>query len=213
MIRTIELRMVGTKESKEELKALGEDVDDFVVQTESKLRESIMNLTKVASNGYKGFDILDENGNYKSFYDRMLGLAEIYQEIQEQDKALGNNSATALIELIAGKNMSAVAGSILSNPEMLKAAYETAMNAEGSAANELEKKLDSIDSKLAQLKTRGQEFWSVVLDSEFLKNGIQLISNLVDKLTDLEKIVGVFPTLIAGIAGAASVKKNLGIYI
>lgn len=97
--------MVGTTTAKEELQSLGEDVDDFVVQTESKLRESIMNLTKVASNDYKGFDILDENGNYKSFYERMLGLSEIYKELQEQDKKLGNNSATALIELIAGEQI------------------------------------------------------------------------------------------------------------
>lgn len=104
-LRTIDLRMVGTTTAKEELQSLGEDVDDFVVQTESKLRESIMNLTKVASNGYKGFDILDKNGNYKSFYERMLGLSEIYEELQEQDKKLGNNSATALIELIAGEQI------------------------------------------------------------------------------------------------------------
>lgn len=102
-IRTIELRMVGTKEAKSELESLGESVDDFEITTESKLRSQIMNLTKVASNDFKGFDILDEKGNYKSFYERMQGLADIYQEIQIQDKNTGNNAATALIELIAGK--------------------------------------------------------------------------------------------------------------
>lgn len=146
-LRTIQLRIVGTEESKEQLAALGEDVDDFVVQTQSKLRESIMNLTKVASNDFEGFDILDENGNYKEFYDIMLGLSEIYGEIQEQDKQLGNNAATALIELIAGKNRSSVAASILSNPELLQESYETALDSAGSAQEELDKYLDSIEGE------------------------------------------------------------------
>lgn len=146
-LRTIQLRIVGTEESKEQLAALGEDVDDFVVQTQSKLRESIMNLTKIASNDFEGFDILDENGNYKEFYDIMLGLSEIYGEIQEQDKQLGNNAATALIELIAGKNRSSVAASILSNPELLQESYETALDSAGSAQEELNKYLDSIEGE------------------------------------------------------------------
>lgn len=146
-LRTIQLRIVGTEESKEQLAALGEDVDDFVVQTQSKLRESIMNLTKVASNDFEGFDILDENGNYKEFYDIMLGLSEIYGEIQEQDRQLGNNAATALIELIAGKNRSSVAASILSNPELLQESYETALDSAGSAQEELDKYLDSIEGE------------------------------------------------------------------
>lgn len=48
---------------------LGEDVDDFVVRTKAKMRDLIMDYTKAAGNGYKGVDILDANGNYRSTYE------------------------------------------------------------------------------------------------------------------------------------------------
>ena len=40
---------------------MGEEVNDMIT-TESKLRETVMNATRVASNNNKGFDILDDNG-------------------------------------------------------------------------------------------------------------------------------------------------------
>lgn len=201
--------MVGTTTAKDELQAIGENVDDFVVQTESKLRESIMNLTKVASNGYKGFDILDENGNYKSFYERMLGLSEIYEELQEQDKKLGNNSATALIELIAGKNRSAIAGAVLSSPEVLKEAYDLAMKAEGSAQEELNKTLESAEAKVQKLKNQLQEFWSVLLDSGTLKTIISSLTTILEKATKLVDTIGLLGTVGLG-AGLFAGVKNFG---
>ena len=201
--------MVGTTTAKDELQALGEDVDDFVVQTESKLRESVMNLTKVASNGYKGFDILDENGNYKSFYERMLGLSEIYEELQEQDKKLGNNSATALIELIAGKNRSAIAGAILSSPDVLKESYDLAMKAEGSSAEELAKALDTVDAKFQQLSNQAQEFWYKLIDSDVIKNGITLLTELLGLATDFVDTFGALGTIGLG-AGLFTGIKNVG---
>ena len=209
-LRTIELRMVGTKSAKDELIQMGEDVDDFVVQSESKLRESIMNLTKVASNGYKGFDILDANGNYKSFYERMLGLSEIYEELQKQDKALGTNNATALIELIAGKNRSAIAGAILSSPDLLKESYDLAMNAEGSSAEELEKALDTIEAKIQKLKNQGQEFWATFINSDALKVGIDALTTLLGLVTDLVDNLGSLGTIGLGAAGILGA-KGLGL--
>lgn len=204
--------MVGTTTAKDELQALGEDVDDFVVQTESKLRESVMNLTKVASNGYKGFDILDENGNYKSFYERMLGLSEIYEELQEQDKKLGNNSATALIELIAGKNRSAIAGAILSSPDVLKESYDLAMKAEGSSAEELAKALDTVDAKFQQLSNQAQEFWYKLIDSDTIKNGITLLTELLGLATDFVDTFGALGVAGVGIGAYLGV-KNAGICV
>ena len=60
-LRTISLRLTGTSEAKEELNALGEEADDMIT-TVSKLRDTIMSATRVESNAFEGFDILDENG-------------------------------------------------------------------------------------------------------------------------------------------------------
>ena len=36
-------------------------------------------------------------------YEILLGIAKVYKEIQEQDKKLGTNHATALVEELAGE--------------------------------------------------------------------------------------------------------------
>lgn len=103
-LRTISLRIVGTEEAKKELEDLGEDVSDYVVQTSAKQRQAILDYTAVASNGGKGFDILDANGNYKNTYEILKGIADIYAEIQAEDKKFGTNRASALVELLAGEH-------------------------------------------------------------------------------------------------------------
>lgn len=207
-LRTISLRIVGTKESEKELEALGEEVDAFVKDTNSKKQQIIADYTAVASNGFKGFNILDDNGNYKNTYEILSGIADIYKEIVEQDKKLGTNHATALVEELAGKNRSSIASAILSDPEQLKAVKESAENADGSAQEELDKYLDSIDGKLEQLINKAQELASVTFDSDFLKDTISSLTTILNLITKLVNFTGT-GSLLSGGAGIA-INKMLG---
>ena len=207
-LRTISLRLVGTEEAKQELSDLGEETDGMIT-TVSKLRDTIMDATKAASSDGKGFDILDSNGNYKSTYEIMQGLADLYDNIVKKDKELGTNNLNLLLETIAGKNRSNIAASILQNGDMLRSVYEDAQNSEGSAEKELNSYLDSIDGKMAQLENRAQEFWFKIIDSETIKNGIDLLSTLIKGATDFVDTVGLLPTVLAGISTALSF-KNVG---
>ena len=58
-----------TQEAKDELADMGEDIDDFVVRTQSKTDKIIRDYTAVASNNYQGVSVLDENGGLRSTYD------------------------------------------------------------------------------------------------------------------------------------------------
>lgn len=102
-MRTVALRITGTEEAKAELADLGEDVDDFVVQTSAKSQQIIKDYTAVASNGFKGVDILDENGNFRSTYEILQDIADVYEEIIATDKQYGTNRANGLLEVLAGK--------------------------------------------------------------------------------------------------------------
>jgi TP901 family phage tail tape measure protein len=199
-LRTISLRLVGTEEAEKELSAMNEEVDAFVKATNSKKQQIIKDYTAVDSNNYQGFDILDSNGNYKNTYEILLGIAKVYKEIQEQDKKLGTNHATALIEELAGKNRSNIASAILQDPTQLEAVKKSSEEAMGSAQKELNSYLDSIDGKMAQLENRAQEFWFKVIDSETIKNGIGLLSTLFKGATDFVDTVGLLPTILAPIA-------------
>lgn len=206
-LRTISLRLVGTEEAKQELSDLGEETDGMIT-TVSKLRDTIMDATKAASSDGKGFDILDSNGNYKSTYEIMQGLSDLYDNIVKKDKELGTNNLNLLLETIAGKNRSNIAASILQNGDMLRSVYEDAQNSDGSAEQELNSYLDSIDGKMAQLENRAQEFWFKVIDSETIKNGISLLSTLLKGATDFVDTVGLLPTILAPIVAILGKGKS-----
>ena len=208
-LRTISLRLTGTKEAKEELKSMGEDVDD-VIATTSKLRDTIMSATKAASSDGKGFDILDSNGNYKSTYEILQGLADLYDNIVAKDKQLGTNNLNLILETIAGKNRANIAASILQNADMLKSVYEDVQESEGSAAKELDAYLDSIDGKIAQLQNKTQELAFTSIDSEDIKIVIDGLSTIVELITKIVDIAGTIPTLTTLGAGILSGATGVG---
>ena len=193
-IRTISLRITGTEASKKELEALGEDVDDFVVTTASKLNDQVKSLTKTV--GKDGISLLDDNGNYRSTYEILQDIADVWEQIAEEDLATGQNRQNALLEMLAGKNRSNILASILQSPETLREAYESSVNdSAGSAQEELEKYLDSIEGKIAKFQNEVQEFWYNLISSETIKDIIDLgtkvmdfLGNLVGKLNEVETI-------------------------
>ena len=211
-VRTIALRISGTEEAKDEIQDMGEDVDDFVVRTKSKTDQIIRDYTAVASNAYQGVSVLDPNGNLRDTYDILLDIAEIYEEIQKEDKQKGTNRAQALVETLAGKNRSNIAASILNNPQMLKDVYESSQQSHGSAQEELNKYLDSVQGKLAKLQNRLQELAAVSIDSEWLKTIIDLGSGAIKIITDLGKQFGTINMLLGGIAGFLLQKSGKGLF-
>lgn len=209
-LRTISLRLVGTEEAEKELSVMNEEVDAFVKATNSKKQQIIKDYTAVASNNYQGFDILDSNGNYKNTYEILLGIAKVYKEIQEQDKKLGTNHATALIEELAGKNRSNIASAILQDPTQLEAVKKSSENSKGSAQKELEKFLDSIDGKMLQLENRASQFWATFIKSDTIKNGISLVTTLIEGITKLVDTAHTLPALATTITGILSIKDGRG---
>lgn len=208
-LRTISLRLTGTEAAKKELMDLGEDVSDFQVTTVSKLNSKIKDLTKTI--GKEGVSLLDLNGNYRSTYEILLDIADVWDQIAKEDLATGQNRQNALLEMIAGKNRSNIAASILENPEILRGAYEDAKyNSEGSAEEELQKYLESIDGKIHQLQNRMQEFWHTSISSDVIKTGIDGLTTILELLTSIIDKAGSIPTVLAGITGGLSLFKNVG---
>lgn len=212
-IRTIALRISGTEEAKNEIQDMGEDIDDFVVRTKSKTDQIIRDYTAVASNAYKGVSVLDENGNLRDTYDILLDIAEIYEEIQKEDKKLGTNRAQALVETLAGKNRSNIAASILQNADILRQVRDAAANDfMGSADQELSKYLDSIEGKVAQFKNRLQELASVSIDSQWIKDIVSFGTKALEVITSLGKQFGTLNLAVGAIMGIFAQKKGLGIF-
>ena len=210
-LKMISLRLTGTKQAAEELVELGEDTDSMIT-TQSKLRSTIMEATKVASNGFAGFDILDNKGNYKSTYEIMLGIAEIYKEIQEQDKELGQQNANLLLETVAGKNRSSVAAAIFQNPELLRDVYKSVQSSSGSAQVENSKYLDSITGKIQIMKNHIQEIENMILNSQGLKTILDLVNLILSGITSILDKTGALGTVLGSITSMVLMKKDMGVF-
>ena len=200
-IKTISLRIAGTKEGEEKLAAEGEDTSDYVVTTVSKKRGIIKDYTAVASNKYQGVDILDANGNYKSTFEILKEISEVYQEIQEEDKKFGTNRAAALIEELAGKNRSNIAAAILQNGELLQKVYDYSIDSQGSAQEELDKYLDSIQGKTTQLQNKAQEFASIVIPTDMFKGVLDGANALLDVVNKILSATGGIPGVLGALVG------------
>ena len=185
------------------LQEAGEDVTGYI-QNKSQLRDLIKNQTKVASNDYKGFDMLKDDGSYKNPYELMLGLGKIWNEIGSSDG--GDLKQSSILEKIAGKQRSNIVSSILMHPEQLEKVYNETQNSEGSALRENETQLDSIQGKVDQLTASFQEMWNTSISSDFIKG-------LVDAGTQITNLVtkaGLLRTAFIGALGVAGAKGKLG---
>ena len=204
-LRTIALRLTGTEAAREELQALGEDVDDFVITTTSKLDQQIKDLTKTQGNF--GVSLLDMNGNYRSTYEVLLDIAKVWDKIAEEDLVTGENRQNALLEMMAGKNRSNILASVLQSPEVLEEAYAYALDSEGSALKENEAYLESIQGHLDQLKNSWDNLWINENNREVITFFLDLAKSILDAANEF----GALNTLLVGGGGIfAAIKAFQG---
>lgn len=180
-LRTIALRIRGT--SLTVLEEMGEETDG-VIESVSKLQEKVKAIS--------GVNILDDTGAYRDTYDILRDIAEVWDEIGRKDP----KGQAALLEMLAGKNRSNALAAILTNLDDLEGAYESAMNAQGSAAAENEKYMNSIQGKIDQFNNALQTMWQNWMGSDIIKDIVGIGTALV-KAADSAGVLG---TALAGVA-------------
>ena len=191
-LKILSLRLRGMKGALEEL---GEETDENV-ENISKMQGQILNLTKGKVN------IFDGAGEFRSTYEIMQDIASVWDELNSKAQA-------DLLETIAGKHRANSVAALLSNWKNVEAAVKSASEAEGSAARENAKYVDSLQGRLDKLTTAWQSFANTFMDSSFLKGGISVLTKFVELIEKLADSLGSFGTigLVAGIVG---IVKNFG---
>ena len=191
-LKVLSLRIRG---SKADLESMGESVDDLVDST-SKMREQIQALT--------GVDIMIDENTFKS-------TAEIIQEIGAEWSKLTDVSKAATLELLAGKTRASTVAGLIENYQTIEEVIKAAEESENSARIENEKYIQSIEGRLNLLQSQAQEFWTKVIDSDTIKNGITLLTDLLGLATEFVDIFGVLGTVTTIGTGVGITKfiKNL----
>jgi chromosome segregation ATPase len=129
----------------------------------------------------------------------LLEISKVWKDMNDMDQA-------ALLEILAGKTRSNTAAAILSNTKDLEESYVAALEAEGSALQENEKYLDSIQGKINQFTNAVQTMWSNTLDDSIIKQFVAIGTWLIKFIDNL----GAIKALIIGIGAYAVNKYNLG---
>lgn len=185
-LKILAMRLRGAKT---ELEEAGESTDGMA-ESSSKLREKIAALTNVDGTG--GFDIMKNEDEFKSTFDIMKGIADVWDDMSNIDQA-------ALLELIAGKNRGNQIAALLKNFSQAEAAFQTSLDSEGSAMKENEIYLDSIQAKTDQFKASLESLSATLINGDFVKGIVDFgrsgVENLNSLITNLNGVKGVLTAI------------------
>lgn len=188
-LKTLTLRLRG---SKTELEEMGEDVSDMATTT-SQLQSKLLALT-----GGKVDIMLDAN-TFKNSTQILREMADAWGDMTDIQRA-------SALELMGGKRQANVLSALIQNFETVEDVIKASENSTGSALQENEKYLDSIQGKIDQFNNAVQAMWSDTLDSDAVKFFVDLATQLV-KLVD-----AVGPLNIAVVGLFTYLGKQQGIF-
>lgn len=191
-IKIISLRLRGMKGALEELNEEAEGIESI-----SKVQTQILNLTNNRVNIFK------DDGSFKSTYDILKEVSKIYNDLTETNKA-------SLTEVMFGKNRANQGLAILQafQSGQIEKAYLAAENSANSAITEFDKMSKSIETHIQDFKNAFQSLSDTVVDSDFLKEVIDIGTNIVNLFDKTIDKIGMMPTLLGGLLFGLAVKKG-----
>lgn len=175
------------------LRASKTEAEEAGIETEgmassvSKLRKEILALANV--------DIMKDNKTYKSTYQILKEISEVWEDISDVSQA-------NILEKLGGKRNANVVASVIENFDVAEQALVTSMNSLGSATEENEKYLNSIEGHLNKLKVSFEELSESVINSDLVKGGIDFLTNILNLLNGIVDVFGSWsiPAAIASVA-------------
>lgn len=183
-LKTFSMRLRGVSEDGEELSAT--------------LREDVMAYTKMTSafQGTEGFDILKDDGSFKSTFEIIKGIGSAWKELTDMQKS-------KLLQDMFGKLQGNVGAALLENYEKLDQVVSDIENTTGSVDQEFERYLDSTTGKINQLSSLIQEKWVNAISSDFTKNVVDGVTKLVDAFGNLKGVLAIATTAVLVFKGQA----------
>lgn len=175
-----------------------EKVSSGLIQISQRLRgigesgETIDGLAPKLQSMFKeiaGIDIADTNGELRSTFDILSDLAKVADDLTSKERQL-------LFQEASGTRQVTVLNSIIQNWDDVSKAVDKATNSTGSAMQENEKFLNSIQGKTNRLASSFQMLASNTIESGFIK-GLIDFANAIVQVVDK---IGLLPSIIIGLS-------------
>lgn len=188
--KTVSMRIRGAKT---ELEAAGLETEGMAEST-AKMREEIMALT--------GVDIMLDENTFKGTYEILDEIADKWGELSDIQRA-------SVTELIAGKRQGNIISSLMQNFDIAREALDKSMDSEGSALEEHEKWSESLQAHINGLIAAWQDLSQTVLNSDLLKTGISILTELIKFVDNLIEHIGIGSVLLFSFGA----KSGIGSFI
>ena len=163
-----------------------------------------------------GISLQDANGQFRDFDDVILELAQSWNTID-------TNTQRYIATVMAGNRQQSRFLALVGNYDEYSRALELANNSEDASAQQVLKTMDSIESKLTNIKTAWQQFYTSLGLEDLFKNTLDIITqiiNNINKMSKAEAIITIFNIfnalkglvmgIFAGISAEFSKIKNMG---
>lgn len=174
-LKTLSLRIRGAKT---ELEEAGLETENMA-ETTSSLQKKLLGLTSGK------VDIMLDANTFKNTTQILREMSTVWEDMTDIQQA-------AALELLGGKRQANILAAIIDNFDIVEDTIESSLNSEGSALEENEKVLDSIQGRINLFNNALETMWNHLLDDEWIKilvdGGTELVK-LADKLGSLKTIL------------------------
>lgn len=150
--------------------------------------------------------VIDKNtGELRSTFDILQDLSKAWENLTSVEKQ-------ELTETVAGATQRSLFTAIMTNFDSAVGATEVALNSEGSAAEENEKRMDSLKGKVQQLQLAWQDLSRNTINSEGVKSLITFGTNILNLTNQIGGLIPVVTALGSAflIFKSGSIAKNVG---
>jgi TP901 family phage tail tape measure protein len=141
-----------------------------------------------------GISIKDAQGQFRDFDDVIFELSEKWD-------SLDKNTQRYIATIMAGNRQQSRFIALVDNWERLDEVAGAAQDSEDAGLLQYAKTLDSLESKVNNIKTSFQQFYMSIFNGPVVGAGLQFLNNLIKGFNKLSKITTIFNavSIISGI--------------
>jgi TP901 family phage tail tape measure protein len=133
-----------------------------------------------------GVALRDTSGQFRD-------LDDVFLELSSKWDGLDTNTQRYIATIAAGSRQQSRFIAMMSDYSRTQELVTAANTSAGASNKQFEKTLDSLETKLTNLKNAWDQFTMAILDSDFLKMGVDLLTGILDilnKIGDAFDVVG-----------------------
>lgn len=182
------------------IRGYDEETQEYIGGVE-ELSGKIANLTKTAANK-AGISLFadDAKTEYKSTYQLLKDISEIYNDLTDKDQA-------QLLEALAGKRQGQIVAAMISNFSAAEKSMNSMANSTGNAMEEMDVIMDSVSFKFNKLKETGTGIAQNLFNRDDMKMTLTFFTNILNVIDKLTAQLGLFGTIGLGMGINAFVKN------